>query len=274
MAERLVVAALPVCAICQVILPRYSAPFSGQRWGPGPPKPDPRGRCEGEGPPSPRAGSAIRRARIAFAEARALPLVTVLERENDEGGRFTIRPFGDSHRTFRSSACAVASCGLAARPPVAGRAASAVAGATPLAEGSVRHSGECVFTPSPPCLGVAPASSIRPGRVSIAATRQRRTSWPVGMADIVDHDWDRPGRLVVWPSRKGLLSGSDPAAAGGMGLSGSIPPGANRSWPRWGVAPIHVQRARIGIRDSLAVPQPQAGQRLGLPGSLPGRTPI
>ena len=67
-------------------------------------------------------------------------------RENDEGGRFTNRPSGDSHRAFHPSGCAAVSCGLAARPPFAGRAAPAVAGATPAPEGLVRHSGECVFT--------------------------------------------------------------------------------------------------------------------------------
>lgn len=51
-----------------------------------------------QGPDPPSCGLA---ARIAFAEARAPSLVAVLERENDEGGRFTIQPFGDSHRTFR-----------------------------------------------------------------------------------------------------------------------------------------------------------------------------
>jgi len=61
-AERLAVAAWPVCAICQVILPRCSERSSVQRRGPGPPKSDPGGRRKGEGPPCPRAGSAIRRA--------------------------------------------------------------------------------------------------------------------------------------------------------------------------------------------------------------------
>ena len=111
----------------------------------------------------------VRASRRALAEAPTTPPVAVLECENDEGGRFTIRPFGNSHRTLRPSACAVASCGLAARPPLAGRAASAVAGATPLAEGSVRHSGERVFTPSPLMPGVAPAKWIPAGRPCSAA---------------------------------------------------------------------------------------------------------
>ena len=99
-----------------------------------------------KGPDPPSGGLA---ARIAFVEARALPPVAVLERENDAGGRFTIRPFGDLHRTFRPSACAVVSCGLAARPPVAGRAISAVAGATPQSEGLVRVRGEVEIHTSP-----------------------------------------------------------------------------------------------------------------------------
>ena len=70
--------------------------------------------------------------------------------EDDAGGRFTNRPPVDSRRAFRPSAFAAVSCGLAAQPPVAGRAAPAVAGATPLAKGSVRRSGECVFTTRPP----------------------------------------------------------------------------------------------------------------------------
>ena len=45
-----------------MILPRCSAPFSGQRRGPGPPEPDPRGRRKGGRPPCPRAGSSVRRA--------------------------------------------------------------------------------------------------------------------------------------------------------------------------------------------------------------------
>ncbi len=89
-----------------------------------------------------------------FADALGTRAYAAPRRENDEGGRFTNRPSGDSHRAFHPSGCAAVSCGLAARPPVAGRAAPAVAVATPLAEGSVRHSGECVFTTRrPPSRG-------------------------------------------------------------------------------------------------------------------------
>ena len=41
----------------------------------------------------------------------------------------------------------------------------------------------------------------------------------------------------------------------------AILPDADRGMPRWGVTPIHVQGARIGIRASLAVVQPKARQR-------------
>ena len=104
----------------------------------------------GQGQDPPSGGLADR---IAFAGVRALPLVAVLERENDEGGRFTIRPFGDSHRTLRPSACAAASCGLVACPPVAGRAASSVAGATPSRRGR-----GCAST-----LGPVPHQALRAG---------------------------------------------------------------------------------------------------------------
>lgn len=49
------------------------------------------------------------------------------------------------------------------------RASRAVAGATPLAEGSLRHSDECVFTPSPVMPGVAPEPNIPAGRQFSAA---------------------------------------------------------------------------------------------------------
>ena len=38
-----------------------------------------------------------------------------------------------------------------------------------------------------------------------------------------------------------------------MGTHVAILPDADRGMPRWGVAPIHVQRARIGMRDPLDV---------------------
>ena len=68
---------------------------------------------QGSDPPS--GGLA---ARSGLARVSALLPVAVLECENDEGGRFTNRRSGDSHRTFRASACAVATCGLAPRKGV------------------------------------------------------------------------------------------------------------------------------------------------------------
>ena len=46
-----------------------------------------------------------------------------------------------------------------------------------------------------------------------------------------------------------------------MGMPIAILPDADRGMPRWGVAPSHVQGARIGIGAPLAVAQPQARQR-------------
>lgn len=97
------------------------------------PKPGPHGWHRGGRRPHREAGIPGRQAgRPEYgrggpdAPSRAVP-----EREYDEGDRFTNRPSAGSHRVFRPSACAVPSCGLAAHPPVAGRAASAVGEATP-----------------------------------------------------------------------------------------------------------------------------------------------
>ena len=79
----------------------------------------------------------------------------------------------------------------------------------------------------------------------------------------------RPSPARLWPSRTGLLDGRDPAAAGRMGLSGSILPGADRGMAERGVSPIHVQGARIGIGAPLAVAQPKASQRLVRSGPCP-----
>ena len=114
-----------------------------------------------QGPDPPSGGRADR---SAFAEGPVLPPVVDPECENDAGGHFTNRPSAASHWAFRATACAAVCCGLAARPPVSGRAASAVTGATPLAEGSVRHSGERACTPSPLVPGSLPNQvSLREG---------------------------------------------------------------------------------------------------------------
>ena len=57
--------------------------------------------------------------------------------ENDTGGRFTVWPSCDSQRNDRVSEDAAASYASAPRPDVAGRAATAVMGATPPADALV-----------------------------------------------------------------------------------------------------------------------------------------
>ena len=92
-------------------------------------------------------------------------LTAGLRCENDVRGRFTLWPSGDSHRTFRRSAGAVASCASAARPGFAGRAAEAVVGATPQSEGLVRARDEVwIHTPPPPAKGSLPANYPCAGR--------------------------------------------------------------------------------------------------------------
>ena len=72
--------------------------------------------------------------------------------ENDAGGRFTNRPSGDSPRPSCLSAGAATPWRHRRRVRGGAPATGAVAGATRLAEGSVRRRAECVFTPSPPRL--------------------------------------------------------------------------------------------------------------------------
>ena len=116
-------------------------------------------------PPRPHlADGASRGGSLPMTGAR---LTAGLRCENDVRGRFTLWPPGDSHRTFRRSAGAVASCASAARPGVAGRAARAVVGATPQSEGLVRARGQVWIHTCPPARqGVAPTPAILPGRVS------------------------------------------------------------------------------------------------------------
>ena len=106
-------------------------------------------------PPRPHlADGASRGGSLPMTGAR---LTAGLRCENDVRGRFTLWPPGDSHRTFRRSAGAVASCASAARAGVAGRAARAVVGATPQSEGLVRvRTQVCFHTPCPRPLGSLP----------------------------------------------------------------------------------------------------------------------
>ena len=66
-----------------------------------------------------------------------LRLMPPLGCENDVGGRFTVCPVPDSHGTRCVSAEAAVSYAFAARPDVAGRAATAEMGATPPADALV-----------------------------------------------------------------------------------------------------------------------------------------
>ena len=127
-----------------------------------------------------------------FADAPGTRAYAALRCENDAGGRFTNRPSGVSRRDVRPSACAMVSCGLAARPSGAERAAMAVTGATPRPEGLVRHSGECVFTPSPlPARGRS-GPTIPAGRRR--ARRNRRV--PVLVGDAGQPDGQPVGRRL------------------------------------------------------------------------------
>ena len=104
-----------------------------------------------------------------------LRVMPSLGRENDAGGRFTDWPGPDSHAAHRISADATASYAPAARPDVARRADEADTGATPLAEGSVRRSGECVFTTRPPPSRGRSRSSSPSGK----------GSWPMRASTLV-----------------------------------------------------------------------------------------
>ena len=136
------------------------------------------------------------------AEHLALPAAP--ECENDEGGRFTIRPSGDSHRTFRPSACAVAPCGLAARQPVAGRAAAVVAGATPQSEGLVRVRDEVgIHTSTLPSRGRSRTNNPwREGRPNAASGRGGSTRSSSGCRRCPNCPRRSPARVrprVRWP---------------------------------------------------------------------------
>ena len=185
--------------------------------------PDGENSVQGRGCLRPEAGAFGRRAggQGMFADAPGTRAYAAPRCENDTGGRFTNRPSGASRRAFRPSACAGVSCGHAAGPSVAGLAAPAVAGATPLSEGLVRHSAERVFTPSAPAF-----QGSLPNQLSLAGRRCERrfeaAEDPLadrlagGLSGIADQDRDAPDWPAVWPSRTGSLAGRDPAAEGRM----------------------------------------------------------
>ena len=163
--------------------------------------------------------------------------------------------------------------------PLSGRAAPTVAGATPLAEGSVRARGEvCFHTPSPRPSGGRSRSNDPSGK---GVERRIRAADPLadrlagGCSASPRMTGPRPRRdsLFGLPARDCWL-GETPAAAGRMGLSGSILPDADRGTAERGVSPIHGQGARIGIGAPPDVAQPKARQRLGRPGPCPAERPF
>ena len=176
--------------------------------------------------PDPAVGGT--RGRSAFDKPPRAPSCAALECENDSGGRFTLRPSGDSHGGGPASFASATPCGQAARPPVAERAAGAVAGATRLAEGSVRRRAERVFTPSPPRLdgSLQHQKSLREG----GRAPLRGGGAPVGRRTgrrAVRHRRARPGRArrgSPWPSRTGPLDWEGPRSGGEDGDAHLQPP--------------------------------------------------
>ena len=99
-------------------------------------------------------------------------LTAALECENDAGGRFTLSPSGNAHPPSCLYCRTATSCGPAARLPGGTRAARAVAGATRLAEGSVRARGEVEIHTTPPALlGSLPHQQSLAGRPRQAPLR-------------------------------------------------------------------------------------------------------
>ncbi len=177
-----------------------------------------------EGGLVPRFGSPLRR-------RPPLPLTTALEREIDTRRRFTLWPSGDAH--WQSWLIRQRSNIL--WPPTPGsrgtRAARCVAGATPLAEGSVRHSAECVFTRSSlPDQGSLPNQiSLREGHPK--RRRMTATDQPILL------------RLAPLPKRRGPVR----LPAREAGVAGPGHP--QRRWPRHrDQASATTQRPPAGFR--------------------------
>ena len=138
----------------------------------------------------------------------------------------------DAHRPVCISDGAVTSCGFATRSAVAQEPLGAWRVATPQSEGLVRVRGRvCLRTIRPRPLGVATEPTVRPGRVSSAASRRRRTRWPAhwpsGCPASPITTGTRLFRLAVWPSRTGLMDWSDPR----RGLDSRAHPNGRRAVP-------------------------------------------
>ena len=101
----------------------------------------------------------------AFPNAVSAPGYAVLECEFDTGGRFTVWGSSDSHRPLPPIRRKGNALRFGGRVSGGERAVWTVAGATPRPEGSVRARGQvCLHTPAPGPPGVAPATTIPPGR--------------------------------------------------------------------------------------------------------------
>ena len=157
-----------------------------------------------------KAGKEFRRyvKGLGPVEVKRAGFMAALECEIDAGGRFTLWRSRESHGPCHPSAGKATPCGSAIRPPVAERAVRAGSGATPLAEGSVRRSGECVFTPSPPPPGLLPNQDpLQEGHarrherdgLTGAATSDSEPGHPMGTADPRRHR--RPRRVRRPPGR-------------------------------------------------------------------------
>ncbi len=193
------------------------------------------------------------------SDERPPGLTTVPERANDVRVRCALRRFGGAHRDRRTTAGAAWACVHAACAARAARAAQAVTGATRQSEGLVRVRGRvCLRTTCPRPLRVAPAPAIRPGRVSSAAPRRRRTRWPTGRPSGCpasaepDRDASRSGSPFAFPH--GIVGPERPLAGRGEGVKTHSALSRTKPSER-GVAPATAKAARSAAVDRAAWPQ-------------------
>ena len=148
------------------------------------------------GADSPRHHLADRAPLRSALPMTGLRLMPPLGCENDVGGRFTVCPVADSHGTRRVSAEAAVSYAFAARPDVAGRAATAEMGATPQAEGLLRARGQvCFHTLAPALRGSLPVHGSLGGK-AVQRRCERRINGPIRLPGLGSR---RPGTR---PSRR------------------------------------------------------------------------
>ena len=129
-----------------------------------------------------------------------LPVMPRLRCANDPGGRYTLFPSGDAHRTHRISVEAAASYASAATPVSTARAAPTGKGATPQAEGLVRARGPaCFHTLAPAPSGSLPI--INPSREGHRAPlKARRISSPTDPQSSCRASLSKTEAGWQWPS--------------------------------------------------------------------------